>query len=144
MTFKEFIISRVRLFFFLTTMILAATAVLGGFLAPEQQLMYYNLYSPIIIAALCVLPTCVTYFKKEPTVRQYIIRDLLELALIEAVVLFLVSPPKQYSGSKVVFYIILGTAVMVIYLIAMLMMWLQKKLESEKLTEQLRQLQENN
>lgn len=144
MTFKEFIISRVRLFFFLTTMILAATAVLGGFLAPEQQLMYYNLYSPIIIAALCVLPTCVTYFKKEPTVRQYIIRDLLELALIEAVVLFLISPPKQYSGNKVVFYIILGTAVMFIYLIAMLMMWLQKKLESEKLTEQLRQLQENN
>ena len=144
MTFKEFLISRVRLFFFLTTMILAATAVLGGFLAPEQQLMYYNLYSPIIIAALCVLPTCVTYFKKEPTVRQYIIRDLLELALIEAVVLFLISPPKQYSGNKVVFYIILGTAVMFIYLIAMLMMWLQKKLESEKLTEQLRQLQENN
>lgn len=144
MTFKEFIISRVRLFFFLTTMILAATAVLGGFLAPEQQLMYYNLYSPIIIAALCVLPTCVTYFKKEPTVRQYIFRDLLELALIESVVLFLISPPKQYSGSKVAFYIILGAAVMVIYLITMLMMWLQKKLESEKLTEQLRQLQENN
>lgn len=141
MTIKEFIISRLQLFFFLTTMILAASAVLGGIVAPDMQIRYYDLYSPMIVAALCILPTCVTFFKKEPTLVQYILRLALELLLIEVIVLSLVKPPKDYSGDQLFFYVILGASVFVIYVLAELVMWFKKLLESRSLTGELKKLQ---
>lgn len=141
MTIKEFIISRLQLFFFLTTMILAASAVLGGIVAPDMQIRYYDLYSPMIVAALCILPTCVTFFKKEPTLVQYILRLALELLLIEVIVLSLVKPPKDYSGDPLFFYVILGASVFVIYVLAELVMWFKKLLESRSLTGELKKLQ---
>ncbi len=116
-------------------MILAASSVLGGMIAPNQEIKYYHLFSPIIIAACCVLPTCVTFYRKEPTVGQYIIRQIIEIALIEAVVMFLVSVPE--GANHILFHLILGAVIIVIYLLAMVMMWLEKKLQSKNLTEQL-------
>ena len=141
MTIKEFIISRVQIFFTLVTLILTATVILGAVYDPDRELRYYHLLSPIIIAACCVLPTCVTYFKKEPTPAQYIIRQIIELALIEAVVMFLISAPEGIA--KPLFYVVLGAVIAVIYALTMLMMWLQKVQQSQKLTEQLKKLQEN-
>lgn len=141
MTFKEFIISRVQIFFTLVTLILTATVILGAIYQPEKELRYYHLLSPVIIAACCVLPTCVTYFKKEPTPAQFIIRQLIELALIEAVVMFLISAPEGIE--KPLFYVVLGAVVAIIYILTMVMMWLQKYKQSKKLTEQLKKLQEN-
>ena len=141
MTFREFVISRIQLFFLLVTLILTATVILGGIFDPERELHYYHLLSPMIIAACCVLPTCVTYFKKEPDLRQYIIRQIIELVLIEAVVMFLISPPDGFE--KTVFYFTLSAAVAVIYVLADLLMWLQKNQQSKKLTEQLKELQQS-
>ena len=117
MTIKEFIISRVQIFFTLVTLILTATVI------------------------LCVLPTCVTYFKKEPTAGQYIIRQIIELALIEAVVMLIISAPEGIA--KPMFYLVLGTIIAVIYVLTMVMMWLQKVQQSKKLTEQLKNFQNN-
>lgn len=143
MTFKEFILSQIQLFFFLVTLILTASAVIGGIVAPEQELRYYHLFSPIIIAGLCILPGCLTYSKKEPTVWQYIFRFILEISLIEGIVMFLVSPPSDLGISKNLFYIILGGTVLVIYLLSMLMIWYQKYSQSQKLTQQLKKFQSN-
>ena len=141
MTVKEFIISRVQIFFFLVTLILTASAVMGAIYQPDMELRYYHLFSPIIIAACSVLPTFVTYFKKEPTVKQYIIRQIIELGLIELVVMFLITPPERIE--KPLFYLVLGAVIAVIYILTVAMMWLQKVQQSKKLTEQLHNLQNN-
>lgn len=139
MTLKEFIMVRIRLFFFLTTMILAAISIFGGIIAPDQEIKYYHLFSPIIISACCVLPTFATFYTNEPTPKQFIIRQLIEIVLIEAVVMFLVSVPE--GTDVIMFRIILAAVVIIIYILAMLMMWLEKKMQANKLTEQLKQFQ---
>ncbi len=141
MTIKEFILSRIQLFFLLVTLILVASAILGAIYDPDKELRFYHLFSPVILAACCVLPTCATYFKKEPTVKQYIFRQMIELALIEAVVMMLITPPAEIE--KWLFYIVLGVVIAVIYLLAMVMMWLQKVQQSKRLTEQLKVLQQS-
>ena len=141
MTIKEFIISRVQIFFTLVTLILTATVILGAIYQPDRELRYYHLLSPVVLAACCVLPTCVTYFKKEPTPAQFIIRQIIELALIEAVVMFLISAPEGIA--KPLFYVVLGAVIAVIYVLTMVMMWLQKVQQSKKLTEQLKNFQNN-
>lgn len=141
MTLKEFIISRVQLFFFLVPLILTATVVIGSVAAPEQEIHYYQLLNPIITAGLCVLPTCVTYFRKEPTLKQYIPRLAIQLVLIQCVVMILISPPADGGITPIQYYLLLNTAVVFIYVLTMLMFWFQKYRQSKKLTEQLKKLQ---
>ncbi|MBQ3299790.1 MAG: hypothetical protein IJG99_05825 [Ruminococcus sp.] len=141
MTIKEFLISRVQLFFLLTTLILAASAVIGAVIAPEEELHYYQLFGPMAFAGLCVLPTCVSFFRKEPTLGQFIFRKAIELILIECIILFIISPPDDGSIPALLFYVILGAVVLVIYILALLIMWLQKYRQSKKLTDQLKNLQ---
>ncbi len=141
MTFKEFFLSRMQVFFFLVTMILLASVILGSVFAPQQELRYYHLLSPVIIAALCVLPTMVTFSKKEPSLLRFLITHLIELVLIEGVVMIMIAPPEDIE--KITFYIILGTVILVIYVLVELMMWFQKVQQSKKLTEQLKLLQQS-
>ena len=141
MTLKEFILSRVQVFFVLVTLILFGSAVYGEVYLPEQELHYYHLFSPIIIAGACILPTCVTYFKKEPTPFQYIIRQIIELILIEAVVMFIVSTPPKYSGNEIDFYVHLGIMIAVIYIIIDVVSWYKKYRQALKLTTQLKVFQ---
>ena len=114
MTIKEFIISRVQIFFTLVTLILTATVILGAIYQPDKELRYYHLLSPVILAA----------------------------CLIEAVVMFLISAPEGIA--KPLFYVVLGAVIAVIYVLTMVMMWLQKVQQSKKLTEQLHNLQNLN
>ena len=137
MTFKEFIISRVQIFFCLVPLILIASVLFGSVYAPEQVLHYDDLLAPIRTAAWCVLPTCVTYFRKEPDIKQYLLRLTLQLVLIQAEVMLLIAPPADGSVSPIRFYGTLGVTVLVIYAAVMLMFWLQKIRQSRKLTQQL-------
>ena len=140
MTFKEFIISRVQIFFCLVPLILMASVIIGNIYAPEQVIHYSDLLAPIITAGFCVLPTCVTYFRKEPGLMQYLLRLAIQLVLIVTEVVLLISPPADVSPVR--FYWALGIAVCVIYAAVMLMFWLQKVRQSQKLTQQLIEFQE--
>ena len=140
MTLKEFLTVRIKLFFLLVTLILIANVLLGASFAPDTELRYYHLLSPIILAALCVLPTCVTFFKKEPTPKQYLLRLAIEWAMIEAIVLLLVSPPAGVN--RPIFYVALGGSVLVIYVLAEWILWRQKVQQSKDLTAKLKKLQQ--
>lgn len=139
MTFKEFIISRVQIFFCLVPLILMASVILGSVYAPEQVFHYADLLAPIVTAGLCVLPTCVTYFRKEPDGKQYLLRLTLQLILIVTEIMLVISSPADVSPIR--FYATLGITVCVIYALVMLMFWLQKVRQSRKLTQQLIEFQ---
>ena len=142
MTPKEFILSRLQLFFFLTTLILLVSAIIGTIFVPEQELHYYQLFFPFVMAGLCVLPTCVMYFRKEPTRKQYIFRCVIAWLLIEGIMLAIITPPEN-SSNDLAFYGLIGGVVLVIYVLAILMMWLQKYRQAKMLMVQLKALQKN-
>lgn len=139
MPFKKFLILNLQIYCLLVTLILAVSAIFGCILAPEDNLHYYQLAGPFVVAGACVLPSFITYFKKEPTPAEFIIRNVIQLAVIEAIVMFMIQPPAEMNGT--VFYVILGSAVMLIFAATKFIAWLQKYRESKTLTEQLRKLQ---
>ncbi len=140
MTIKEFLISRIQLYFLLVTLIFAVSMIIGMIFTPGQELYYYQLIGPFFLAALCVLPTFITYSRKEPTVRQVVLRNIIRLILIEGIVLTQIQPPEQEN--QVLFRILLAAAVLIVYLLASLMMWLRRVRQSRMMTEQLKILQE--
>ena len=113
--------------------------MVGVIFDPEEALGYHQLAVPFILTALCVLPTFITYFKTEPTLPQFIIRHVIQLAVIECIVLFAIKTP---DGSDAIWFrVLIGAIVFAIYAIAKIAVWLQKYRQSKKLTEQLKNLQ---
>lgn len=140
MTFKEFIIKNMQVFFFLVTMILLAEIIMGMALDSGRALKYSDLFTPVITAGLCMIPACVTYSKKELTLRQLLIRKAIQLLLIEGVVLTLTALSTVMSHEPLIF-ILMGAVTLVIYLLSNLFLWVQQNAQSKKMTEQLKALQ---
>ena len=143
MTVKEFILSRIRLFFILTVMILFAQWIVGMILAPDQVLHYRDLHSPFLMAGLCILPTVVTFSRKKPTLRGMLIRHAIQLLLIECVMAVLVLTGGFTVGDRMRVLLLIAGITFVIYVAAVLLMWLSQLSESKKMTAQLHLLQQN-
>lgn len=141
MTVKEFILRRVQLFFLLTTMILIAQAVIGTIVEPGETLRgrYLDLLTPLWIAALCIVPTVVTYSRKKLTCRQMLIRHAIQLVLIEGV-MFVIAYTNGLTDPKVL--LLIAAAVFVIYGFCIFILWLGQLRASKRMTEQLRKLQQ--
>lgn len=142
MTVKEFIIKRVYLFFILSVLILIAQCVIGSVFAPDQELHYSDLKSPLIIAGLCILPTIVTYSRKKLTVKQVLIRHAIQLALIEGVMMLIAFTSPSIESDRPVIMAVLGIVTFLIYVLAILFLWLGQVSESKKMTAQLHKLQQ--
>ena len=141
MTVKEFITSRIRLFFILTVLIHCAQWILGMILAPEEILHYRDLSSPFIMAGLCILPTIVTFSRKKLTLKQMLIRHAIQLVLIEGVMMALVFTGDFVKSDRMPTALLIAGITLVIYVAAVLLMWLSQLSESKKMTAQLHALQ---
>ncbi len=145
MTVKDFIVSRIRLFFFLTVMILLAQSIVGTVAEPGVSLhiRYIDLLSPLYLAGLCTLPTVVTYSRKKLSVKQVLIRHAIQLVLIEGVMMLISFMSPSIDTKRPELILLIGGTVLVIYVLAVLMMWLGQVTESKKMTAQLHTLQQS-
>ncbi len=141
MTFKEFIMSRIQIFFFLVTMILLAQVLLGNAIEPDRVLYYKDFLGTFVMAGLCVLPTFVTYSKKELTFKQMIVRHIVQLVLIEGIMITLAIMGVESSSQKLLSVVLIAIVTAVIYALAIFIMWYRQRVESKKLTELLKNIQ---
>lgn len=141
MTFKEFVVRRIQMFFFLVTMILLAQVVLGNIIEPNRTLYYKDFIGTFVMAGLCLLPTVVTYSKNELTLKQMIVRHIIQLVLIEGIMLTLAIIGIETSSQKPLSVILIAVSTAIIYVIAILIMWYRQYIESKKLNELLKKMQ---
>lgn len=142
MTVKEFVISRLQLFCFLVTLILTAEFCIGA-AAPTDQVLHNNdLLGPLAAAALCIIPTCVTYFKTEPTPKRYLIRLVIQFLLIEGIMLTVIDPNAVEGMSTARLRAVVAAVTLVIYVLAVSVMCYRNFLQSKALTKALLSFQE--
>ena len=142
MSFQQFLFRKLFLFFILSTLITVAIAALGSAFDPAGRFGYDAMLSPLIYAACCVLPSFVTYSRRELRPGELLGRMALELLLIEAVVLTISfsSPVIDTDRSDVVFAI--AGSVLVIYVLVCLIAWLWDSAEAKRMNEDLRRFQQ--
>ena len=141
MTLKEFLMKKVQLFFFLVTMILLAQVILGNALEPERVLYYKDFSGTFTMAFLCMLPTVVSYSKKELTLKQTLVRHAIQLVMIEGVMFALAVSGLGETPDKALKIVLICLSVAVIYALAILMMWYRQHLESKNLNKLLKNMQ---
>ena len=95
------------------------------------------------MAGLCILPTVVTYSRKKLTAKQMLVRHAIQLVLIEGVMMLIAFTSDTIDSSRPAVLLLIGGAVMLIYVLAVLFLWLGQVSESKKMTAQLHQLQQN-
>ena len=125
MELKRFLINRLILFFILSTLIAVAVSLIGSVFDPDAVLSYGSLLMPMEYAALCMLPTLVTYSNRELPPKAMLLRKALMLVLMEAVILFIAftSPGIDTGSAGVVLTI--AVSVLVIFVLANLLLWLK-------------------
>ena len=142
MSFKQFLIKRMILFFMLTTFISVAICVLGLAFDREAVFGYEAYLSPLLFAGACIVPTFVTYSQRELTVRELLPRMVLEWALIEAVVLGIAVYSDAIDTADPAIVGVLALAVTIVYLLACAVEWLRESAEARQMNQDLRKIQE--
>ena len=88
MSKREFIEHLVISFFVVVTCV--NMAFLGMRYEPEIRFGYQAFLLPVIYGGLGILPSAVTYSRKELSVRQMLVRKLLQLLLLEGIMVSIV------------------------------------------------------
>lgn len=139
---KELIRDMISTYFMLTTMILVVMTVLGTYFMPEVRFGYKEFEAPLTYAAWGTLPSIVLYAKKELTMKQMLVRKIIQLILIEVIVLVVALPANIIDRGNSALIISLIGCVFVIYLLTHIIEWYQDSVTAKKMTEELLLFQE--
>ena len=142
MEFKRFFVSKLILFFTLSTLIAVAVSLIGSAYDSGASLGYDALLAPIRYAALCLLPTLVTWSRRELSARELLVRKALMLVLLEAVILLLVFRSPAIDTGRVQVVLTIAGSVLVIFVLANLFTWLRESAEARKLNRDLAAFQQ--
>ena len=74
-------------FFIIVTLINIVIFVLGMIFRPDDRFGYDAFLAPIIYAAFSMIPVVLTYSKRELSLRQMIVRQVLKLLAIEGIMI---------------------------------------------------------
>lgn len=126
-------------FFIIVTLVNIVIFACGMILMPEQQLTYTAFLVPIIDGLLGIIPGLVMYSKRELTVRQMLIREVIQLLSIEAIILFFTF---GFSGSlNIKYLLVVATSVAVVYVMVNVIRYFLDIRSAKKLTDELKAFQ---
>ena len=139
MSIKDFLKKCLLEYCIITTCVTAATAVLGINISPEARFGYESFFSPLLFGLLSLVPSVVTYSRKELSLRQTVMRKVLYLLLLEATLTVF----GLWSG---IFHVISDIAffmltVFVVYTLVLLIKWLIDRKEAGLINKTLKALQ---
>lgn len=136
---KEHIKDNLMNFFIIVTLVNIVIFACGMILMPEQQLTYTAFLVPIIDGLLGIIPGLVMYSKRELTVRQMLIREVIQLLSIEAIILFFTF---GFSGSlNIKYLVVVATSVAVVYVLVIVIRYFLDIRSAKKLTDELKAFQ---
>lgn len=141
MEFKRFLVNKLILFFMLSMLITVAVSLTGSAFDGNARLGYAELLVPIAYAAICVLPTFVTWSRKELSPKQLLIRKAIMLALLEGVILGIAFTSSVIDTSRIQVVLVIAGSVLVIFVFTHLFMWLKGSADAKKLNLDLEKYQ---
>lgn len=136
---KERIIDTAKYFFISTVLINAAMYICGSLFDPEQTFGYEIMIYPIVYGFLACIPSFVMYTNKELTVRQTLIREVIQLIIIVAIIEMMVF--RGHAGKYAAQAAAVAVSVVVIYLGVLFISYKLDMKTAEKMTDQLKAFQ---
>ena len=124
MSFKEHLKAVMSQFFVIATLINLAIFILGEIFRPDDKFGYEAFLSPLIYAAISLVPMLCMYSKKELTIKQHIFRELLQLISIEIILIFLGLGAKCLEPENLALTASFALSIFIIYVLVYVIAWL--------------------
>ncbi|MBP5248786.1 MAG: DUF3021 family protein [Lachnospiraceae bacterium] len=144
MKLKSKLEKALKLYFILVTLITVLLMILGQVLDKDRTFGYQVFASPLIYAALGVIPVFLFDKEKELSVRELIFRRIAELAVVEVAVLLLAFFAESIPTEKPAVVTGIAAGVAVVYGLTFLVEYIIELLESKEMNEYLKDYQEKN
>lgn len=141
MDFKRFLVNKLILFFTLSTLITVAVALVGSSFDDGARFGYKTMLLPLKYALLCMLPTFVTWSKRELSPKALLFRKALMLVLIEAVMLGIAFTSPSIDSDRAEVVLVIAGSVLLIFVAVNLFLWLKNAAEAKKLNGELAKFQ---
>jgi peptidoglycan/LPS O-acetylase OafA/YrhL len=141
---KEKVADAFRNFFIIVTLINVAMLVLGSILKPDQKFGYEAFAYPLIYGAITSIPGLCMGSKKEMTIPQTIIREIIQLILIIIVLLVIMFGKSPITKETILATLSVATSVIVVFGLVNLIGWLLDRRTARSLTADLEAYQKAN
>lgn len=139
---KEKITEAVMAFFIITAAICILEGVMGVLLLPEKQLGYQAFFVPPIFGFFSVLCGIVTISGKEMSIRQAVIRKIIQLCLIEFMVFGLNYVTRTVFDTLVTIALAFGIAC--VFALSEIVLYLNDRRIADLFNKELKKFQDKN
>lgn len=143
MKFRDRLIEAMRIYFILVTFITILLLIIGLAFDGDRTFGYEVFLSPLIYAAIGVLPVLFLYSEKELSMTRLIIKNILQLAIIEAIVMVLVFTKDTIPSEKKSVVISIAVGIAVIYVLTMVVEYIFELSQSKAMNESLEKYQKS-
>ena len=140
---REHLRTQLVSFFISVTLINVAMLILGSILQPDQKFGYEAFAYPIIYGVIGSLPGLVMFSRKELTVKQTIIREIIQMFLIVALIIAFMFGRFKVDRETIPQVIGVAVSVMIVYVLVIFFGWLIDLRTANKMTEDLKRFQAN-
>lgn len=144
MRMKEKIGEAFRLYFILFTLISILLMILGMMVDSDRKFGYEVFVSPLVYAAIGVIPVFLFNDDKEVSMKGIIIRRIIQLLLVEAAVLVIAFSSKNVDTDKMAVVVGIAVGVAVVFILSLLVEYMFELSMSRKLNEALEMYQKRN
>lgn len=141
MTKKEFMHQIIQTFFVLVTLINIVMSVVGKIVQPDMTFGYYVFMLPIIYAAAGVVPMIVMYSGHELTVKEVIVRKIIQFLLIEVILVWIMFGKDFMLMEYRELLLAVMLSVFIVFVFANIIIWEMDRAAAKRMTEKLISLQ---
>ncbi len=139
---KEHLRAQLASFFISVTLINVAMFILGNILQPDLEFGYEAFAYPLIYGVIGSLPGLVMFSKKELTMKQTVIREIIQMLLIVILIIaFMFGRFKNIEYDMIPQIIAVAVSVMIIYVLVNVFGWLIDLKTANRMTEDLKRYQ---
>lgn len=141
MKMKEKLYEAFKLYFILVTLISILLMILGLLLDSDRVLGYEVFLSPLIYAAIGIIPVFFFGSEKEISMKRLLLKNVLTLAFIEVVIMIIAFNAKNIPTERRSVVIGIAVGIAVVYIIAIAVEYIFELNESKFLNEALEKYQ---
>ena len=139
---KERIKEASATFFISVTLINAAMLILGLIFSPEQKFGYEVFLYPLIYGLIGVIPQLIMTTKKELSIKQVIIRKIIQLLLLIVLMLTFIFGGRPIDADLIKVAAGVAASVIIIYVLVNIIEWMFDQRTAKSMTEDLMKFQE--
>ena len=132
-----------RLYFILVTLITILLMVVGLIFDSGRTFSYEAFFSPLFYAFIGVIPVFFFQSDKELSMKQLIIRSIIQILLIEVAILLIVFKVPSIPSDRIEVVISIAVGILIVYILSLVIEYIFELTQAREMNAYLEEYQKN-